>query len=55
MASGAAPVVRAAVGAALDGAVTPIPARDAQTRPVLTLTMQLTPAEVTLYEVTGHH
>ena len=45
MASGASAVVRAAEGAALDGAVTPVPASYTQTRPVLTLTMQLTPAE----------
>ena len=62
MASGASAVVRAADGAALDGAVTPIPASYTQTRPVHTLTMQLTSAEdimrimvSTLSDVSRHH
>ena len=45
MASGTSAVVRAAEGAALDGTVAPIPASYTQTRPVLTLTMQLASAE----------
>ena len=45
MTSGAPPVVRTHPGTALDGAVTPVPASHTQTRPVLTLTMQLTSAE----------
>ena len=45
MTSGAAAVVRTHAGAALDGAVTPVPASHAQTSPVLTLAMQLTSAE----------
>ena len=62
MASGASAVVRAAEGAALDGAVAPIPASHTQTRPVLTLTMQLASAEdimiimvSTLSDVSRHH
>ena len=45
MTSGAPAVVRTHPGAALDGAVTPVPASHAQTSPVLTLAMQLTSAE----------
>ena len=41
---GSAAVVGAHAGAALDGAVPPVPARHTEARPVLTLAMQLASA-----------